>query len=78
MLELSRNTPQAAVTERRSIRGSDRVRAATKRGPAWFQKMDRNDDGELSSREFLGPADVFKRLDKDKNGVLDAAEAEEK
>jgi Ca2+-binding EF-hand superfamily protein len=78
MLELSRNTPQAAVTERRSIRGGERVRAATKRGPAWFQKMDRNDDAELSPREFLGPADVFKRLDKDGNGVLDPAEAEEK
>jgi Ca2+-binding EF-hand superfamily protein len=76
VLELSRNTPGAAVTERRSIRGGERVRAATKRGPAWFQKMDRNDDGELSPREFLGPADVFKRLDKDKNGVLDSAEAE--
>ncbi|HVW36841.1 MAG TPA: hypothetical protein VHB99_06035, partial [Pirellulales bacterium] len=76
MLELSRNTPQAAVTERRSIRGGERVRTATKRGPGWFQKMDRNDDGELSPREFLGPPDAFKRLDKDKNGVLDPAEVE--
>jgi Ca2+-binding EF-hand superfamily protein len=76
MLELSRNTPQAAVTERRSIRGGERVRPAAKRGPGWFQKMDRNDDGELSPREFLGPPDVFKRLDKDKNGVLDPTEVE--
>lgn len=76
VLELSRNTPAGAVTERRSIRGGERVRAATKRGPGWFQKMDRNDDGELSPREFLGPRDAFKRLDKDGNGVLDAGEAE--
>lgn len=76
MLELSRNTPGAAVSERRSIRGGERVRTATKRGPGWFQKMDRNDDGEVSPREFIGPSDVFKRLDKDGNGVLDAKEAE--
>jgi Ca2+-binding EF-hand superfamily protein len=78
VLELSRNTPRGAVTERRSIRGGERVRAATKRGPSWFQKMDRNDDGELSPREFLGPRDLFKRLDADGNGVLDAVEAETK
>lgn len=78
VLELSRNTPGAAVTERRSIRGGERVRTATKRGPGWFQKMDRNDDGELSPREFLGPADVFKRLDQDGNGLIDAMEAEVK
>ena len=79
VLELSRNTPGAAVTERRSIRGGgERVRTATKRGPGWFQKMDRNDDGELSPREFLGPADVFKHLDGDGNGVIDAKEAKAK
>jgi hypothetical protein len=38
--------------------------------------MDRNDDGELSPREFLGPAELFKRLDQNQNGVLDAKEAE--
>jgi Ca2+-binding EF-hand superfamily protein len=77
MLELSRNTPGAAVAERRSIRGGDRVRTAAKRGPSWFQKMDRNDDGEVSPREFLGPADLFDRLDPDHNGVIDAKEAED-
>ncbi len=25
-------------------------------GPAWFRKMDRNRDGDVSRREFLGPA----------------------
>jgi Ca2+-binding EF-hand superfamily protein len=79
VLEVSRNTPGAAQTERRSIRGgAERIRTASKRGPGWFQKMDRNDDGELSPREFLGPAEVFKRLDRDGNGVLDSKEAEQK
>jgi Ca2+-binding EF-hand superfamily protein len=76
VLELSRNTPSAAVAERRSIRGGERVRTATKHGPSWFQNMDRNDDGELSPREFIGTADLFQRLDQDHNGVIDVKEAE--
>jgi hypothetical protein len=54
------------------------VRPQQADGPAWFTKMDRNGDGDVSQREFLGPADVFTRLDKDANGLLDASEAAEK
>ncbi|HEY3963043.1 MAG TPA: hypothetical protein VGM05_00685 [Planctomycetaceae bacterium] len=45
-------------------------------GPLWFQKMDRNHDGDLSPREFLGPLGAFQRLDKNSDGLLSAAEAE--
>ena len=45
-------------------------------GPPWFANMDRNRDGELSKREFLGAPDVFSRLDRDANGVLDPDEAQ--
>ena len=44
-------------------------------GPDWFQKMDRNHDGDVSRREFLGPRDQFDRLDRDQDGLIDADEA---
>src|SRR5262249_59286166 len=37
-------------------------------GPVWFQKMDRNRDGVVSRREFLGTHDDFPRIDT--NGVV--------
>ncbi|MCE9562248.1 MAG: EF-hand domain-containing protein [Planctomycetes bacterium] len=45
-------------------------------GPAWFRAMDRNGDGDVSRREFTGPAEVFDKLDLDKDGLLSAGEAE--
>jgi Ca2+-binding EF-hand superfamily protein len=45
-------------------------------GPEWFQRMDRNRDGDLSRREFLGTRAEFLRLDADHDGLLDAKEAE--
>jgi len=44
-------------------------------GPAWFRRMDRNGDGDVSRREFLGSRAQFDRLDLDKDALLDAAEA---
>jgi hypothetical protein len=44
-------------------------------GPLWFQKMDRNQDGDVSAREFLGSGDLFLRLDRDGDGLLSAEEA---
>ena len=46
-------------------------------GPMWFQRMDRNSDGDLVWDEFLGPREVFHRLDRDQDGLLSAKEAEE-
>lgn len=46
------------------------------RGPLWFRKMDRNGDGDVSAREFLGSAEDFKQIDLDGDGLIDLAEAE--
>lgn len=48
---------------------------ATAVGPEWFRQMDRNHDGDISRREFLGPREQFDRLDRDKDGLIDADEA---
>jgi Ca2+-binding EF-hand superfamily protein len=47
-----------------------------RRGPLWFQKMDRNGDGDVSRREFLGTAEDFQRIDTDGDGLIDPDEAE--
>ncbi len=47
----------------------------TGRGPQWFQKMDRNRDGDVSRAEFLGSADLFRHMDTDGDGLLSADEA---
>src|SRR5262249_21863549 len=44
-------------------------------GPIWFQRMDRNNDGDLTWNEFLGPREVFHRIDTDGDGLIDIREA---
>jgi Ca2+-binding EF-hand superfamily protein len=51
------------------------VPRAPRGAPTWFLKMDRNRDGDVSPREFLGPAAAFAAYDIDGDGLLSAAEA---
>jgi Ca2+-binding EF-hand superfamily protein len=59
----------------RSMKDSKLSTTPANSAPPWFQKMDRNRDGEVSLREFLGPLSVFRRLDANRDGYLDADEA---
>ena len=45
-------------------------------GPEWFRRMDRNQDGDVSPREFLGTSTQFATLDSDQDGLMSAIEAE--
>jgi Ca2+-binding EF-hand superfamily protein len=59
------------------VAGSSPASMTTTRpaGPDWFQKMDRNHDGDVSRREFLGPRNQFDQLDRDGDGLIDSDEA---
>jgi Ca2+-binding EF-hand superfamily protein len=59
-------TPQGAVSEKSA------------NAPTWFNKMDRNGDGDVSRREFLGPAEAFQKLDADGDGLVSPEEARAK
>ncbi|MCA9018134.1 MAG: hypothetical protein KDA77_22620, partial [Planctomycetaceae bacterium] len=48
----------------------------TSTGPLWFQRMDRNRDGDISRKEFLFDPALFDQLDRDQDQLIDAAEAE--
>jgi Ca2+-binding EF-hand superfamily protein len=49
---------------------------APARGPLWFRKMDRNRDGDVSRREFLGTDEEFRKIDTDGDGLISLEEAE--
>jgi Ca2+-binding EF-hand superfamily protein len=48
---------------------------APRAGPPWFLAMDRNGDGDVSRREFVGPVAAFATLDSDGDGLIGPDEA---
>jgi Ca2+-binding EF-hand superfamily protein len=46
----------------------------SQRAPIWFERMDRNQDGQVTRREFLGTPAHFSHLDRDANGLLASGE----
>ena len=70
-----RPTVMAAALRKVNATGltvSDRVKG---KSPSWFLKMDRNHDGDLSRKEFLGRKVLFDRLDENRDGLISPEEA---
>lgn len=64
----SRRTGYGGRTANRTVR--------TPAGPKWFVHMDKNADGDITLREFLGTKQQFAKLDKNKDGFIEPKEAE--
>lgn len=45
-------------------------------GPEWFRRMDRNRDGDVSTREFVGTNEAFRKVDTNADGLIDPSEAD--
>ena len=73
-LTLSHGRPAQAAPA--SFRPTEFLRGVPRRGPLWFRKMDRNGDGDVSPREWLGSAEDFKKIDTDGDGLISVEEAE--
>jgi Ca2+-binding EF-hand superfamily protein len=44
-------------------------------GPEWFRRMDRNGDGDVTLKEFLGDEAEFKQFDTNTDGFIEPKEA---
>ena len=58
------------------VRDAPAYTSRVSQGPVWYQRMDRNNDGDLVWEEFLGSRRDFDRIDADKDGLIDPKEAE--
>ncbi len=65
--------PRAVVLRRL---GTTEPKLPERSGPLWFRKMDRNHDGDVSRREFLGTDEEFRKIDADGDGPISVEEAE--
>lgn len=76
-MELVRGVDERTDAETRITRRATRSTAQPNTsGPLWYRKMDRNNDGDLSPQEFIGPLSAFQKLDTNGDSLVDRDEAE--
>ncbi len=69
-----RNQAFTLNTNGQNALATPRLRSSTS-GPVWYRRMDRNLDGDISWREFLGSREQFVKLDLNGDEMIDLAEA---
>ena len=65
----------SANSYRRALENRAGSRPAASDAPKWFTRMDRNGDGDLTLREFLGTKEGFSKLDTNGDGFIELKEA---
>jgi Ca2+-binding EF-hand superfamily protein len=75
-IQFSHGRPFAPGTDALSPGVANRAPTKARTGPLWFRKMDRNGDGEVSRKEFLGSDEDFDKIDTNHDGLIDEKEAE--
>eukprot|EP00913_Durusdinium_trenchii_P023373 g21951.t1 len=65
-----------SIRTTRGLRSSRSRTAVSRRGPRWFTHMDKNADGDITLREFLGTKKKFKEIDTNNDGFIERREAE--
>lgn len=65
-----------SAVQTRGAGGQGQAGPSANRGPEWFAKMDRNGDGDVTLKEFLGDEEQFGKLDTNADGFVERVEAE--